>query len=136
MLSLSGRRTSTRWERRQLKDWACLAPSLTGEAACPSERCAALQAAHLSYDVLRISDLEVRCPQPGPAAASATSKCLCIATNAPWYVSNRQIDEDLGIPFIADHIRALTESFDSKLADAGNPFIRQLGRHLCRPRAD
>jgi hypothetical protein len=27
-------------------------------------------------------------------------------------------------------------SFDSKLADAGNSLIRQLGRHLCRPRAD
>jgi hypothetical protein len=34
------------------------------------------------------------------------------------------------------HIRALTESFDSKLADAGNPLVWQLGRHLCRPRAD
>jgi hypothetical protein len=28
------------------------------------------------------------------------------------------------------------ESFDSKLADVGNPPVRQLGRHLCRPRAD
>jgi hypothetical protein len=28
---------STRRERRQLRDWACLAPSLTREAACPSE---------------------------------------------------------------------------------------------------
>jgi hypothetical protein len=41
------------------------------------------------------------------------SKSLRIATNAPWHVSNRQIHEDLGIPFFADHIRALTESFDS-----------------------
>jgi hypothetical protein len=40
------------------------------------------------------------------------SKCLHIATNAPWYVSNRQIHEDLGIPFFADHIRAVTKSFD------------------------
>jgi hypothetical protein len=40
------------------------------------------------------------------------SKCLLIATNAPWYVSNSQIHEDLVIPFFADHIRALTESFD------------------------
>jgi hypothetical protein len=39
------------------------------------------------------------------------SKYLRIATNAPWYVGNRQIHEDLGIPFYADHIRALTESF-------------------------
>jgi hypothetical protein len=37
------------------------------------------------------------------------SKSLRIATNAPWYVSNRQIHEDLGIPFFADHIRALTQ---------------------------
>jgi hypothetical protein len=49
---------------------------------------------------------------------------------------NRQINEDLRIPFFADHIRALTESFDSKLADAGNSLDRQLGRHLCRPRAN
>jgi hypothetical protein len=37
------------------------------------------------------------------------SKCLRIATNAPWCVSNRQIHEDLGNSFFADHIRALTE---------------------------
>jgi hypothetical protein len=59
------------------------------------------------------------------------SKCLRIATYAPWYVSNRQIHEDLEIPLFSDHIRALTESFDSKLLHAGNPFVRQLERHLC-----
>jgi hypothetical protein len=58
------------------------------------------------------------------------SKCLRIATGAPWYMSNRQIHEDLGVPFFTDHIRALTDSFDSKLADAGNPLVRQLGRYL------
>jgi hypothetical protein len=35
------------------------------------------------------------------------SKCLHIVTDAPWYVGSRQIHEDLGIPFFADHIRAL-----------------------------
>jgi hypothetical protein len=49
-------------------------------------------------------------------------KCLRIA-NAPWYIGNRQIHVDMGIPFFffffADHIRALTESFDSKLFDVG-----------------
>jgi len=55
-------------------------------------------------------------------------KCLCVATGAPWYVSNRQIHKDLGVPLFADHIRALTASFDSKLADVGNPLVRQLGR--------
>jgi len=49
------------------------------------------------------------------------SKCLRLANGAPWYVSNRQIHEDLGVPLLADHIRTLTQSFDSKLADVGNP---------------
>jgi len=45
------------------------------------------------------------------------SNCLRLAAGAPWYVSNRQIHENLGVPLFADHIRALTKSFDSKLAD-------------------
>jgi hypothetical protein len=49
------------------------------------------------------------------------SKCLRLATSAPWYVRNRQIHEDLSIPLFADHIRALTASFDWELADVGNP---------------
>ena len=49
------------------------------------------------------------------------SKCLRFATGATWYVSNRQMHEDLGVPLFADHIRALTASFDSKLSDAWNP---------------
>ena len=43
------------------------------------------------------------------------------AVTPVWYVTNRQIHEDLGVPLFADHIRALTESFDSMLADVGNP---------------
>ena len=58
------------------------------------------------------------------------SKCLRLATGAPWYVSNRQTHEDLGVPLFADHIRALTASFDSKLVDVGNHLVRQLGRYL------
>ena len=58
------------------------------------------------------------------------SKCLGIAIGAPWYISNRQIYEDLGVPFFADHIRALNESFVSKLGDAWNPLVRQIGRYL------
>jgi len=52
------------------------------------------------------------------------SKCLHLATGVPCYVSNRQINKDLSVPLFADHIRTLTESFDSKLADLGNPVIR------------
>jgi hypothetical protein len=58
------------------------------------------------------------------------SKCLRIATGAPWYMSNVQIHEDLGVPFFSEHIRALTESYDSKLAGVGNPLVQQLGRYL------
>jgi hypothetical protein len=59
------------------------------------------------------------------------SKCLRLATGAPWYVSNRQIHEDLGVPLFADHIRALTVSFDSNLGDAGSPLVRQLSTYIC-----
>ena len=61
-------------------------------------------------------------------------KCLRLVTGAPWYLSNRQIHEDLGVPFFADHIGALTASFDSRLADVENPLVRQLGRYLLWPR--
>ena len=47
-----------------------------------------------------------------------------------WNVSNRHIHEDLGVSLFADHIRALTDSFDSKLADVRNPLVGQLGRYL------
>ena len=58
------------------------------------------------------------------------SKCLRLATGVAWYVSNRQIHEDLGVPLFAIDIRELNASFDSKLADVGNPLVRQLGRYL------
>jgi len=64
------------------------------------------------------------------------SKCLRLATGAPCYVSNRQIHDDLGVSIFAENIRALTVSFDSKLADVGNPLVRQLGRYLLRPGVD
>ena len=87
--------------------------------------------------------MDYACPAWSSAARSHVrrlqvlqSKCLRLATGVPWYVSNRQIHEDLGVPLLADHIRALTESFDSKLADVGNPLERQLGRYLRFPRAE
>jgi hypothetical protein len=33
------------------------------------------------------------------------SKCLRLVTGAPWYVSNREIHEDLGVPMFSDHFR-------------------------------
>jgi len=82
----------------------------------------------LLYKQLIHPMMDFACPAWRSAARSHVrklqvlqSKCLRLATGAPWYVSNRQIHEDLGVPLFADHIRALTESFGSKLADVGNP---------------
>ena len=33
------------------------------------------------------------------------SKFLRIATNARWYINNRQIHDNLGVPYFSDHIR-------------------------------
>jgi hypothetical protein len=91
----------------------------------------------LLYNQLVRPMMDYGCPVWRSAARSHVrklqviqSKCLRAATGAPWYISNRQIHEDLGVPFFADHIISLTESFDSKLAGAGNPLVRQLGRYL------
>jgi hypothetical protein len=62
------------------------------------------------------------------------SKCLRIATNSPWYVGNKQIHDDLGVPYFADHIKQLTERFDSKLADVRNPLVARICRHIRWPR--
>jgi len=47
------------------------------------------------------------------------------------YVTGRYTSNP-GVPLIADYIRALTESFDAKLTDVGNPLIWQRGRYADR----
>jgi hypothetical protein len=91
----------------------------------------------LLYKQLIRPMMDYACPAWRSAARSHVqrmqvlqSKYFLVATGAPWYVSNKRIHEDLGVPLFADHIRALTASFDSKLADVGNPLLRQLGRYL------
>jgi hypothetical protein len=91
----------------------------------------------LLYKQLIHPMMDYACPASRSAARTHVrrlqvlqSKCLRLATGVPWYVSNRQIHEDLGVALFADHIRALTASFDSRLADVGNPLVRQLGRYL------
>jgi hypothetical protein len=81
--------------------------------------------------------MEYACPEWRSAVRShirklqvLESKFLRLATGASWSFSNRQIHEYLGVPLLADHIRALIASFDSKLADVGNPLLRHIGGHL------
>jgi hypothetical protein len=90
----------------------------------------------LLYKQLISPMLDYACPVWRSAARShikklqvLQSKCLRIATNAPWYIGNKQIHDDLGVPYFPDHIRHLTESFDSKLANVGNPLVSRLGGH-------
>ena len=80
--------------------------------------------------------VEVRSPHPCPEATGVTIQVFSPCYWCPWYVSNREIHEDLGVPLFTDHIRALTASFYSKLADVGNPLVRQLRRYLRWPRVD
>jgi hypothetical protein len=56
-----------------------------------------------------------------------------IPNRQTWFVINRQIHEDLGIPFFLD-ISALTETSDSKFVDEGNPLAWQIGRYFCYQR--
>jgi hypothetical protein len=82
--------------------------------------------------------IDCACPVSRSAARShikklqvLQSKCFRIANNSPWYNGNKLIHDDLGVPYFSYHIRSLTERFDSKLADVGNPLVEQLGK---RPR--
>jgi hypothetical protein len=91
----------------------------------------------LLYKQLILPMMDYACPAWRSAARTHVrrlqvlqSKYLRLATCAPWFVNNRQMHEDLGVPLFADHIVALTVSFNSKVADVGNPVVRQLGRYL------
>jgi hypothetical protein len=82
----------------------------------------------LLYKQFIRSMLDYACPIWRCAARSSVkqlhavqSKRLRIGTGAPWYISSRQIHEDLRVPFFEEHTRVLTESYDSKLAGVGNP---------------
>jgi hypothetical protein len=117
LIQLSGRRTSARWERQQLKDWACLASSLTGEAACPSETvCWSTSSSSVLWRIRHVCMIwrSATCSHVRKLHV-LQSKCLRNATNALWCFSNRQIHEDLGIPFFADHTSALRVSTQSWL---------------------
>ena len=61
-------------------------------------------------------------------------KCLRIIADAPWYVSNLQLHENLEVSYLAEHIRNLDQSFKSKIPDSENFLVRQLGGYLAYPR--
>jgi hypothetical protein len=115
--------------KRQLKGLGILDPLLNRRSGL------SVRNGVLLYKQLIRPIMDYTCPCPIWRSAARShvrklqelqSKCLRIATDAPWYVSNRQIHEDFGIPFFAVHIRSLSASFVSNLADAGNPLFGNL----------
>ena len=59
------------------------------------------------------------------------SKCLRIATGAPWYTGNRHIHEDLGVPFFAAQ-RCLARHFSAALTEVFRDFssvVRRMPRY-------
>jgi len=71
----------------------------------------------LLYKQLIHPMMDYACPMRSSAARTLVrrlqllqSKCVHLATGAPWYLNNRQIHEDLVVPLFVDNIRALTAS--------------------------
>jgi hypothetical protein len=56
------------------------------------------------------------------------SKTLRSLANAPWYVSNRQLHTDLGIPFVADEIRKPSIRYQQRLAGYANVLFAALSK--------
>jgi len=75
-----------------------------------------------------MSRMEVARSLPHQNLQVLQAKCLRIVTNAPWYIGNRQIQDNLRVLYLFDHNRSLTEGFDSKLADVGKLLVEQLGK--------
>lgn len=62
---------------------------------------------------------------------STQSKILRIITDAPWYVRNDTLHNDLKIPYILDAIKSYYERFHRKTGRHKNQLIRNLNsRHL------
>ena len=90
---------------------------------------------HPSYGGLHMPCLDVRCPLSCQEAAGVT-KCHRTATDAHSHVCNRQIHEDLDVPFFRQNIIELTEKFGSKFSPMWDTVSRKFGRYLCCLRAE
>ena len=121
----------TRLERKLPIGWECRVLSWTGEVVYPSRTGPAVQAGHPSHDGVCVPHMEVHCPQPRRQAASVTVQVSAPCYRCTLVHCNRQIYKDLGVPFFANHIRALTKSDDSNSAN-----MRQSGQYLRWSRVD
>jgi hypothetical protein len=54
------------------------------------------------------------------------SKILRMITNAPWYVTNQTLHDDLKVPFIKDVIQEKSINHHDKLGNHSNPILQPL----------
>lgn len=54
------------------------------------------------------------------------SKTLRMLTNAPWYIRNDTLHNDLGVPYVDSEIKRLSTNYSSNLAGHPNQLIEQL----------
>jgi hypothetical protein len=54
------------------------------------------------------------------------SKLLRMTTNAPWYVTNQTLHDDLKVPFIKDIIQEKRINHHDKLGNHSNPILQPL----------
>jgi hypothetical protein len=54
------------------------------------------------------------------------SKILRMTTNAPWYVTNQTLHDDLKVPFINDVIQEKSINHHDKLGNHSNPLLQPL----------
>lgn len=103
-LSLSA--PSARWGKEQFRVWARVVASVAG-------RFAGLEAAR------QFCKGGLLTAAMSGGRKSCKSTVFALRLMATCDVSNRQIYQNLGVQYFADHIRVLTESCKSKLADEG-----------------
>jgi hypothetical protein len=54
------------------------------------------------------------------------SKTLRMITNAPWYMTNKTVHDDLKVPFIKDVIQEKSINHHDKLGNHNNPILQPL----------
>jgi hypothetical protein len=57
------------------------------------------------------------------------SKLLRMITNAPWYVTNQTVHDDLKVPFIKDVIQEKSINNQDKQGNHSNPILQPLLEH-------
>jgi hypothetical protein len=83
-----------------------------------------------SYKQLIRPVMEYACPPGGAQSALTSGSCRCCNPSvsallrAPLCTLVTGRFTRIGVPIFADHIRALSVRFDSKLADVGNSLVR------------